>query len=352
MKQSSRRLQTAYLKKRRHKILMMGTMVIMIFLAAGVSLSMGSLEIGFKTVCVTLWQISTQGYNADDPSQTVLVVLRLPRVVMGILAGFGLGVAGALFQGVLRNPMASPTTLGVSAAAGLGAALALVLNIGLAGSNFLVVGNAFIFSIIPAMVIFSIARFRQATPEMMILSGIGLSYIFGSITSMLEFLAAQDALKAMVVWLMGSLCRAKWDEITIATSVLAVCVPLVIWRSWDLNLMGLGDDAAKALGTNPNKSRLILMAIGSLITATIICFTGMIGFIGLVSPHICRMFLGADNRMLLPASGIFGAAFLITADLVSRTIIAPVIVPVGVITSCVGGPLFLYLIITRKKRHW
>jgi iron complex transport system permease protein len=271
---------------------------------------------------------------------------------MGALAGFGLGVSGAVFQGVLRNPLASPTTLGVSAAAGLGAAMALVLNIGFAGKHVLVVGNAFAFSMIPALVTFSLARFRQATPEMMILSGIGMCYIFGALTSMLEFLAAQDALKAMVVWLMGSLGRAKWGEIALTAGVLSVCLPLVMWRSWDLNLMGIGDDAAKSLGTNPDRSRLVLMGIASLMTATIICFTGMIGFIGLVSPHICRMVIGADNRMLLPGSGLFGAAFLILSDLLSRTIIAPVIIPVGIITSCAGGPLFLYLLMTKKKQYW
>lgn len=345
-------LQRLYLKKRRKNAIIIGTMLVLIFFTAGVSLSQGSLHIGFRTVWMTLWQILTEGYDVKNPSQTILVVLRLPRVVMGALAGFGLGVTGAVFQGVLRNPLASPTTLGVSAAAGLGAALALILDIGFAGKNFLVVGNAFVFSMIPALVIFSIARFRQATPEMMILSGIGMFYIFGAVTSILEFLAAQDALKAMVVWLMGSLGRAKWGEISVTAMVLSICVPLVIWRSWDLNLLGLGDDAAKSLGANPDRSRLILMAIASLITATIICFTGMIGFIGLVSPHICRMFLGADNRMLVPVSGIFGAAFLIVSDLISRTIIAPVIIPVGIITSCVGGPLFLYLILTKRKQYW
>ena len=345
-------LRNIYFKNLRQKTVMISAILVLICLTAGLSLSHGSMEIGFRTVWTMLWQICTEGYTAEDPRQTILVVLRLPRVVMGALAGFGLGVAGAVFQGVLRNPLASPTTLGVSAAAGLGAALALIFDIGFAGKNFLVVGNAFVFSMIPAMVIFSLARFRQATPEMMILSGIGMFYIFGAVTSILEFLAAQDALKAMVVWLMGSLGRAKWGEITITTIVLGISIPLVIWRSWDLNLMGLGDDAAKSLGTNPDRSRLILMAIASLITATIICFTGMIGFIGLVSPHICRMFLGADNRMLVPVSGVFGAAFLIVSDLVSRTIIAPVIIPVGIITSCVGGPLFLYLIITKKKQYW
>jgi len=155
-----------------------------------------------------------------------------------------------------------------------------------------------------------------------------------------------------VVWLMGDLGRAKWQEILVTGTVLSACIPLILWKSWDLNLMGLGDEAARSLGTNPDKSRMILMVTASLITATIICFTGMIGFIGLVSPHICRIILGSDNRFLVAASGIFGAVFLVFSDLVCRVVIAPVIIPVGIITACAGGPLFLYLIIQKKKRHW
>ncbi len=345
-------LRRAYAKKGLQKACTAGILVVLIFCMAGISLSQGSLEICFKEVWGILWQVVVQGYDSQNTHQTVILVLRLPRVAMGILAGFGLGVAGAVFQGVLRNPLASPTTLGVSSAAGLGAALAMILGMGVTGGRFLVVGNAFVFSMIPVLVIFSLARFRQATPEMMILSGIGMFYIFGALTSMLQFLATQDALKAMVVWLMGDLGRAKWQEILVTGTVLSACIPLILWKSWDLNLMGLGDEAARSLGTNPDKSRMILMVTASLITATIICFTGMIGFIGLVSPHICRIILGSDNRFLVAASGIFGAAFLIFSDLVCRVVIAPVIIPVGIVTACAGGPLFLYLIIQKKKRYW
>jgi iron complex transport system permease protein len=271
---------------------------------------------------------------------------------MGILAGLGLAVAGATMQGILRNPLASPTTLGVSAAAGLGAALALILGVGVSGGRFLLIGNAFLFALIPAGVIFALARMRRATPDLMILAGIGLLYIFSALTSLLEYFAAADALKSLVVWLMGDLGRAKWEEIAATALVLALCVPLMLWKAWDLNVMAAGDDTAKALGLHPGRDRLLLMGVAALITATIICFTGMIGFIGLVAPHICRMAVGGDHRYLVPASGLFGAAFLLFADAVARTLLAPVVIPVGIITACAGGPLFLYLVLTHKKRHW
>ena len=278
--------------------------------------------------------------------------LRLPRIAMGILAGIGLGVSGTVMQGILKNPLASPTTIGISAAAGLGAALAILCGVGVTGGKFLLIGNAFVFALAPAFVIFALARFRKSTPEMMILAGIGMLYIFGSITSLLQYFAADNALKSMVVWLMGDLGRARWSDIGATAIVLAATVPLLAWKAWDLNVMGVGDETAKSLGINVHGARIFIMMIASLITATIICFTGMIGFIGLVSPHICRIIIGGDNRFLVPASGLFGAAFLLFADVVARTVIAPVIIPVGVITSCIGGPLFLYLIVRKKKEYW
>jgi iron complex transport system permease protein len=271
---------------------------------------------------------------------------------MGILAGVGLGVSGTVMQGILRNPLASPTTIGISAAAGLGAALAILAGVGITGERYLLIANAFIFAMIPALFIFALAKFKKATPETMILAGIGMLYIFGSLTSLLQYFATENALKSMVIWLMGDLGRAKWNDISAASIVIAVSVPLLVWKSWDLNVMGVGDETAKSLGIQVARNRVFIMMVASLITATIICFTGMIGFIGLVSPHICRIAIGGDNRYLIPASGLFGAAFLLLADCISRSVMAPVIIPVGIVTSCVGGPLFLYLTIRKRKQYW
>lgn len=324
----------------------------LIFVVAAVSMSIGSYKIPLPKLFSIIWDNLFDLNHRDSPQEIVVWTLRLPRIAMGILAGIGLGVAGAVMQAILRNPLASPTTIGISAAAGLGAALALIAGVGFGLGKFLLIGNAFVFAMMPALVIFGLARFKRTTPEMMILAGIGMLYIFGSITSLLQYFAAQDALKSMVVWLMGDLGRARWSDIGAAFGVLFVCVPLLVWKAWDLNLMGVGDETAKSLGVAVHQNRIFIMLVASLVTATIICFTGMIGFIGLVSPHICRIAIGGDNRFLIPAAGLFGAAFLLFADTIARTVMAPIIIPVGIITSCVGGPLFLYLIIRKKKEYW
>ena len=323
----------------------------LIVVIAAISVSIGSYSISTVKICSALRHIF-QGDFSGNTEALVVWTLRLPRITMGILAGIGLGISGTVMQGILRNPLASPTTIGISAAAGLGAALAILAGVGFTGGKFLLIGNAFFFAMIPAAVIFALSRFNKSTPEIMILAGIGMLYIFSSITSLLQYFAAENALKSMVLWLMGDLGRAKWGDISSAFIVLAICVPLLIWKSWDLNVMGVGDETAKSLGINVNRNRIFVMMIASLITATIVCFTGMIGFIGLVSPHICRIMIGGDNRFLVPASGLFGAAFLLFADGVARIIIAPVIIPVGIVTACAGGPLFLYLTLRKKKAYW
>lgn len=278
--------------------------------------------------------------------------LRLPRIVMGILAGIGLAVAGTAMQGILRNPLVSPTTIGIAAGAHLGAAIAFILGAGFTSGKLILMGNAFLFALIPAFVIFGLARFKRATPEMMILAGIAMTFIFSSVSSLLHYFSDPDMLKGLVVWKMGNLGNATWGDLFTVSLVLAVCIPLLIWKSWDLNTMGAGDEIAKSLGVNVKRTRIFVMMTASLLTAVVICFTGMITFVGLVAPHICRIIIGGDTRFLIPASGLFGAVFLLFSDTVARTIVAPVIIPVGIVTSCVGGPLFLYLIIRKRREYW
>jgi iron complex transport system permease protein len=334
------------------KKLFVAALVGSILAVAAAAICLGSFPVSVARIPAILGRAALGMAHPDPEMATVVLILRLPRIVMGVLAGIGLGVAGAVLQGILRNPLASPTTIGISAAAGLGAALALILGVGSGGGQYLLIASAFVFAMVPAAVIFLLARRRGATPEIMILAGIGLLYIFSALTSLLQYVASDDALRSMVLWLMGDLGRAKWAEIGAASAVLVLCVPLLVYKAWDLNVMAAGDETAQALGIHPERNRLLLMGVASLTTATIICFTGMIGFIGLVAPHICRMVIGGDHRYLLPASGVFGAAFLLLADVAARTLLSPVIIPVGIITACAGGPLFLYLILTHKRRHW
>ncbi len=336
------------------KIFFISFFVLLTVLLCGISISLGPLKFSIIEVYATILdRFFPNFFSVPDLAPIVVWNVRLTRVVMGVLAGVGLAVAGASMQGILRNPLASPFTLGISAGAGLGAALAIIAGVGIGGSSgILLVANAFIFSLIPSFVIVGLARFKRATPETMILAGIAMTYIFSAVSSLLHYFSDADALKDVVVWLMGDLGKATWGDFYTVTIVLAVCIPLLIWKSWDLNVMGGGDEAAKSLGINVEQTRIFIMIVASLIAAVIVCFTGMIGFIGLVAPHITRICIGGDNRFVIPASGLFGAAFLVAADIIAREVMSPLIIPVGIVTSCVGGPLFLYLIARKKKDYW
>ena len=335
------------------KILFILFSLILIFIIAGVAATLGSFPITVTEVYSIIWHGLFQ--NPETTKEIIVWNLRLPRILMGILAGIGLAIAGTMMQGILRNPLASPFTLGIASGAGFGAALAILLGAGIiAGGTgkYLIIGNAFVFSLIPTFVILGLTRYKRATPETMILAGIAMLYIFSAATTLLMYFAESEAVKAAYFWMVGSLGKASWDALLPVSIVLAACVPLLMWKSWDVNVMGAGDETAKSLGVNVERTRIAILVIASLMSAGIICFTGTIGFIGLVAPHMCRMVIGGDNRFLIPASGFFGAALLLGADTIARTIIAPVILPVGVLTAFMGGPLFLYLIMRKRREYW
>jgi len=348
-----RKVKEEYKKFIGRKVFFISFFILLTILLCGISISLGPLKFSVLDVYATILDKFFPNFF-DVPELAPIVVwnIRITRVIIGVLAGVGLAIAGAEMQGTLRNPLASPFTLGISAGAGLGAALAIIAGVGFIGGGFLLVANAFLFSLIPSFVIVGLARFKRATPETMILAGIAMTYIFSAVSSLLHYFSEAEELKDVIVWLMGSLGRATWGNLSIISLVLVVCIPLLMWKSWDLNVMGAGDETAKSLGINVERTRIFIMMVASLLTATIVCFTGIIGFIGLVAPHITRICIGGDNRFVIPASGAFGAAFLVGADIIAREVVAPVIIPVGIITSCVGGPLFLYLIIKRKREYW
>jgi len=335
------------------KVFFISFFILLTILLCGISISLGPLKFSVLEVYATILdKFFPIFFDVPELAPIVVWNIRITRVIMGALAGAGLAIAGAEMQGILRNPLASPFTLGISAGAGLGAALAIIAGVGFVGGGLLLVGNAFLFSLIPSFVIVGLARFKRATPETMILAGIAMTYIFSAVSSLLHYFSEAEELKDVIVWLMGSLGRATWSNLSIISLVLVVCLPPLMWKSWDLNVMGAGDETAKSLGINVERTRIFIMMVASLLTAVIVCFTGIIGFIGLVAPHITRICIGGDNRFVIPASGAFGAAFLVGADIIAREVVAPVIIPVGIITSCVGGPLFLYLIIKRKREYW
>lgn len=293
------------------------------------------------------------GRDASQLANTIVWNLRLPRIATAIVAGAGFAVSGAAMQGILRNPLVSPFTIGISSGAGFGASLAIVLGVGLMGNGrYLIIGNAFFFALFSACLVYGVARLRGVSPETLILGGIALMYLFSASTSMLQYVATENQLQGVVFWLFGSLSSSTWNNLGIITIVFLICFPLLMRYSWDLNALATGDEVAISLGINADRVRMVVMILSSLITATIICFTGIIGFVCLVAPHITRMIIGSDHRFLIPFASIVGATLLLAADTVGRTIFAPAELPVGIVTAFIGVPMFLYLLITKRRQYF
>jgi iron complex transport system permease protein len=335
------------------KIFFITSLFILIVLLLGIGVTLGPIKYSVLEVYTTiLHRFFPDYFNVPALATTIVWNIRLPRVLFGIVAGIGLAIAGCVLQGILKNPLASPYTLGIAHGAGFGASIAIVFGAGFVGGQYLIIGNAFIFSLIPAFFIFGIARYKRATPETMILGGIAMMYLFSAAITLVQYFAEVEAVKAVVFWMVGDLGRGTWSKLFPVSIVLGCCIPLLVLKSWDINVISAGDESAKSLGVNVERIRIFSLILASLLTSTIVCFTGAIGFIGLVAPHIARMVIGGDNRFLIPASGLVGAVLLVVADIVSMQIIAPAILPVGVVTAFMGVPLFIYLIIRERRVYW
>lgn len=335
------------------KISFIFTLLILIFLLSGVAVTIGPMKFPFLDVYKAVFNRFFPGYfDLPGMAEAVIWNIRIPRVLTSLLAGFGLALAGVQMQAILRNPLASPFTLGVSAGASFGASLAVLLGVGFIGGRYFLIGNAFLFSLIPAFVIFFLSRLRRIGPGMMILAGISLAYIFSAGSTLISYFSQAEDLKALSLWIMGDVGKTTWSDLGPLSIVLVPASFFLMRESRALNVMNAGDETAKSLGVHVERTRILIMAVSSLITAVIICFTGMIGFVGLVAPHITRMIIGADNRFLVPASGLLGAGFLLGSDIVSMKLIEPAVLPVGVITALLGGPLFFILITKKRGREY
>ncbi len=350
---AAQELRAEYQRFIGRKMLFLAALASGIVLLAGYAATRGSANIGVIDVYYTiLAKFFPQHFQTTWFSDTIVWGLRLHRILLGIVGGMGLAIAGAVMQGILKNPLASPFTLGISSAAAFGAAMAIIMGAGFVGGEWLIIGNAFIFTLLAAGAVYGLAKYKGITPETMILAGIAISYLFSAMTSFLQYIGHAEQVQEVVFWSMGSLGRSSWDKVWIVSAVIAICFPYLLIKSWDINAMGAGDETAKSLGVNVERTRVICMMLVSLITASVICFTGTIGFIGLVAPHITRMAIGGDHRFLLPASALVGSLLLLGADTLARTILAPVILPVGIMTAFLGVPFFIYLFMRRKREFW
>lgn len=284
--------------------------------------------------------------------RVVLWELRMPVALMAVVVGAALSVAGAQMQTVLSNPLASPFTLGISAAASFGAALALAFGITLlpAATEYIVPINAFVMAMLAALLIHMLSARRGVTVETIVLLGIALVFTFNALLALVQFLASTEALSAVVFWTMGSLTKATWPKLAATTLVLAAVLPIFARRSWALTALRLGEDRAASFGVKVARLRLETLLLVSLLAAIPVAFVGTIGFIGLVGPHIARMLIGEDQRFFLPASALCGALILSASSVVSKALIPGTIFPIGIVTSLIGIPFFFSLILSSARR--
>ncbi|MGB9792419.1 MAG: FecCD family ABC transporter permease [Thermacetogeniaceae bacterium] len=334
-------------------------LAILLVLVAMVATATGASGISVRDVCCVIARKLVPGLHAvprSEIAEAVVFDLRLPRIVLAILAGISLGGAGAVMQGVLRNPLVSPMTLGVSSGAAFGAALAILLGANLSAGSFIgryeITIGAFVFGSMTMVVIYGISKIKGATPATLLLAGVAMSYLYSAGLSLLQYVSTNEALKAIVVWLMGGLWGASWTTDLVLLPIVVICTVILVSYSWDLNAFGAGEDVARGLGVNVRRLVNYSLALSTLITSSVIAFTGVIGFIGLIAPHICRMLIGNDHRFLIPSSCLTGAVLLLLADTVGRNILAPVEIPVGIVTSVLGVPFFIYLLLRQKQRWW
>lgn len=322
------------------------------FVIAIYSMMNGAYYIDCGTILRTLFG------QGDNIEKIVIFDIRLPRVIAAILIGCALAVSGTVMQCVLKNPLASPYTLGISNAAAFGAALAIMASYvgwGKTGvmhdilqSEYGMSIFAFVFSMVAVAVILGLSRLTIATPENMVLAGVALGSIFSAALSSLQYFANDETLASMVYWQFGDLSKAYWGDLSI---VLVLLVPITLYffyKRMDYNAMAAGDEVAQSLGINAKRTMITAMVLSSVLASVCISAVGIIGFVGLLGPHIMRRLIGNDHRFLIPASMIMGALILLIADSVGRLAFGN-IVPVGILTSFLGGPLFIFILIKRRK---
>lgn len=344
-----------YSKYQLKKIIFILILSFLVLFAMYFALSTGVADIDLKTILQVILK------KSEDSSLNIVIYnIRLPRIIASIFAGAALGISGCIMQNNLKNPLASPSTIGVTSAAAFGANFGIIV---LGGGSFhsaqgdavyimspyIVTICAFIFSLTAIAIVIAISKIKNFSPQVIILAGVAISSLFGAGTTFLQYFADSTHVATAVFWSFGSLGRANWKEIFIIGFLLLISFIYFMFRSWDYNALINGDDNAKVLGVNTQRIRLGGMFFASILISVSVAFLGIISFVGLISPQISRRLIGNDHRFLIPSSALLGSLILLISDTVARTLFSPIILPVGVITSFLGAPLFLYILIKDYK---
>lgn len=339
--------ETQYQQLIKKRWLLVAALVCIIVFSMLADFTLGPSALTWSDLFHTLLQPST----AEPTMRVIVWEFRLPYSMMAVVVGLGLGLAGAEMQTILNNPLASPFTLGISSAAAFGASLAIVLDLSLPGlpPSWMVAANAFVFALLSALMLDAAARWGNISSSGLVLFGIALVFSFNALVSLMQFVASAEDLQSLVFWTMGSLSRATWPKVGAMALAVALIWPLAMRDAWKLTALRLGEDRAFSFGINVQRLRLTSLLRISLLAALAVSFVGTISFIGLIAPHIARRLFGEDHRFYLPGSALVGAMVLSLASIASKNISSGIIVPVGIVTSLVGVPFFLSVVLRRQS---
>ncbi|MEN6395630.1 MAG: iron ABC transporter permease [Methanoregula sp.] len=338
------------------KVLWIAGGIVLIGILFVLAIAVGAVSIPPLDVALTL-----SGLGTSDKWGRIIWNIRLPQALAALVAGVGLAVAGVAMQSILRNPIASPFTLGISSAGAFGAAVSVILlgagKIQSSVANPIFISNpylttfvAFFFCMLATGIILLISHIKGASPEVMVLTGVALSSLFSAGVMFLQYFSNDTQLAAVVFWTFGDVGRATWDTLPFMALVVGAATFYFIFNRWNYNAIDAGDETAQGLGVNVQRVRLIGMTVAALVSAVIVALLGVIGFVGLVCPHIVRRVIGSDQRYLIPGSAVCGGILLLASDTVARVIVAPYILPVAVLTSFMGAPVFIYLLFRGYQR--
>lgn len=344
--------------KRRNKILILSLLGVCLIAALFIASAFGAVSISMPDIFkmalnkIAIFDFPTTWTAAEE---TIIFQIRLPRVIGGALVGMALATAGVLFQGLLRNPMADPYIIGTSAGAALGATIAMFLPISLAFLGFgLVPIAAFLGAVGTVFLVYNLARVGGKTPIIsMLLAGVVVSSLMASIMALLITISDRLhlSLHSVYSYLLGHISVTGWEQLAVIAPLVIGGVVFARFFAFHLNALALGEEGAAYVGVNVERDKIVILVLGSLLTAAAVSISGLIGFVGLVVPHAMRLSFGPDHRLLLPAAALGGGAFVIIADLIARTVMAPAEIPVGVITAIIGAPFFLYLLRRTRKEY-
>lgn len=338
------------LKIKSRRLMFLIASLVAIIVVIGYSMTIGSSGMSAADAYKILLNSVFPGMFGDYPDNFEFIVmdLRAPRVLLGALVGAVLAIGGCIMQSIMKNPLATPYTLGVSSGASLGASLYYIFGISVFGGAAGLIGNTFLLSLVPvAVMMFAVSR-RMVSPVTLVLSGVAFSYVFSSANSLMQYFGTESAVTNVVFWTIGDLTRADmWMVVVLAFGLVAYLAYGMLFGK-DMDIMRMGEDTAASLGVNTRLVRATALIVSCFMTALAVAFTGPIGFVCLLAPHICRRLVGSDMRWLIPMSACMGAMLLLVADMIARTVMAPVMLPVGAITALIGAPLMVYMLYSRR----